>query len=768
MKHIIEKLSRRTVVERLSIMRVDRRAFLSGSVAGFALAAMPAHAFEPYQVGGSDMPYGLVTDPLVFVAIDPDGTVTLVAHRAEMGTGSRTSLPMVLADEMGADWDRVAIVQAPGDEPRYGNQDTDGSRSMRHHIQSMRQMGAAVRTMMARAAAAEWGVGEDQVTVGVHEVTGPAGQTLGFGDLAEAAMNLPVPGFDELVFRTEDEFRYIGKGNVPIIDLRDITTGTAVYGADVTLPGMKYAVIARPPVVGGKVASYDDTAALAVPGVERVIKMPAIASPVFFAPLGGLAVVANSTWAAMQGRDALRVEWEAGPNGGYDTDAFRAEMEATAAAPARIVRAQGDWDAVKSGAARSFAAQYYQNHMAHAPMEPPAALANFADGELEVWAPVQSPYGTRTTLAETLGLDEAAVTVNPTLLGGGFGRKSKCDFVTEAALLSRDMGAPVRVQWSREDDIQHGFYHSTSVDHIEAAIDGDGKVTGWLHRVVAPSIGSTFGDETGYLTTWENGMGHVDLPFDIAAIRCENGPAAAHTRIGWWRSVNNVPRAFAIQSFVAELAAELERDHKELLLELIGPARHIDTTAMGVEGGLWNYGENSEVYPIDTGRLANVLNIAAESAGYGQELPDGEGIGLAVHRSFVTYVAAAARVQVGPDGLVRVPEVHVAIDCGFAANPERIRSQMEGAAVMGMTLALHSAVRFQNGAAVESNFYDYEMVRSDNFPRTVTTHIVAHPFSVHASGVGEPGVPPIAPAIANAIFAATGKRLRDLPFGAMV
>jgi isoquinoline 1-oxidoreductase beta subunit len=640
---------------------------------------------------------------------------------------------------------------------------------MRHHIQSMRQMGAAVRTMLARAAAAEWQVDPAEVVVGVHEVTGPGGQTLGFGDLAAAAMALPVPAFEELAFTDEADFRYIGKGNVPITDLRGITTGTAVYGADVSLPGMKYAVVARPPVVGGVATSHDAAAALAVPGVEAVIELSGPPpGPVFFAPLGGIAVVASNTWAATEGRSKLNVQWDGGPNADYDSTAFRAEMEATAEAPGTVLRDQGDWDAAKAAAVRTFSGTYYQAHMHHATMEPPAALANVTADGVEIWGPLQSPYGTRSTIAGVLGVDEAVVTVHPTLLGGGFGRKSKCDFAIEAALLSKEVGAPVRVQWTREDDIQHGFYHSTSVDRIEAALDADGKVTGWNHRVVATPILSTFVADAELLDVWEAGMGLTDLAFDIPAIRCENGPAPAKARIGWWRSVHNVPRAFATQSFVAELAADLGRDHKEVLLELIGPPKQLDGSTMGIEAGFWNYGEAPDQYPLDTGRLANVLTVAADAAGYGQDLPEGEGIGLAVHRSFVTYVAAAARVKVDADGTVRVPEIHMAIDCGYAANPERIRSQMEGAAVMGMTLALYSAITFEDGAVQQSNFHDYEMVRSDNFPQKVTVHIVEHPFSVHASGVGEPGVPPIAPAIANGIFVATGKRLRDLPFGPTV
>ena len=781
--YLNEQLARAPMAmgERVLIENVSRRAFLKGTASGVGLVVamqlLPfrtAGAFEPYHTGGLDMPNGIITNPLVFVSIDPDGTVTIVAHRSEMGTGARTSLPMVLADEMEADWARVKIVQAPGDEPKYGNQDTDGSRSMRHHIQPMRQMGAAVRSMLEQAAAQKWGVDRELCRAKNHEVfllekvgegMAETDQRLGYGELAAAAMALPVPPFEQLTFKDEADFRYIGKGEVQIYDLHDITTGKAIYGADVHLPGQKYAVIARPPVVGGKVKSVDSAAALAVPGVEKVIEIPSSMPPAKFAPLGGVAVVANSTWAALQGRDALKIEWDDGPHAVYNTEQYHKEMSATAAQPGKVIRNQGDVDAAFAKAAKVISAEYYQPHMAHISMEPPAALVNVADGKVEVWAPVQSPWGTREDVAEKLGVPIENVTVHVTLLGGGFGRKSKCDYVLEAALLSKEVGAPVRVQWTREDDIQHSFYHTTSVERIEAALDANGKVTGWRHRSVAPSIISTFEEDTGHQFPIEYGMGFVDMPFEIANVRSENGKAMAHTRIGWFRSVSNIPRAFAVQSFAAELANELGRDQKEFLLELIGSPRIIDPKAAGMPEDLWNYGEQYDVYPIDTGRLRGVVELAAEKAGWGKTLPKGEGLGIAAHRSFVTYVASCVRVKVEDDGTVRVPEVHTAIDCGFAANPERIRSQIEGAAVMGMTLALNSAITFENGAVQQSNYSDYDVVRCNNFPELVVTHIVPHPFSVHASGVGEPGVPPFAPALCNAIFNATGKRIRELPIG---
>ena len=558
-----------------------------------------------YPTGGENMPHGLVYDPLVFVSIDEDGTVTIVAHRAEMGTGSRTSLPMVLADEMGADWSRVKLVQAEGDEPKYGNQDTDGSRSMRHHIQSMRQMGASVRTMLAIAAAKHWGLDisnlgsveqwappesaakPGMVEVGVHEVRNLAtGDVVGFGELASTAMDVPVPKFEDLNFKDESQFRYIGKGEVGIYDLHDITTGKAVYGADVVLPGMKTAAIARPPAVGSRPKRYDATATRKVPGVEQVLGLPISVFPAKFAPLGGIAVIASNTDAAIKGRDLLEIEWQEGPHSGYDSEAYMAEMRETAKKPGKVLRQEGDPKGAFANAAKVFAQEYSQDHMAHAPMEPPVAIADVKPDRAEIWAPVQSPYGTREDVAAALNLPIEDVQVNVTLLGGGFGRKSKCDFVIEAALLSQKIGAPVRVQWTREDDIQHSFYHTTSVERIEVALDGDDKVVGWRHNSVAPSILSTFAPDSGHQFFIENGMGHVDVPFEIPNVSVENGEAMAHTRIGWFRSVSNIPRAWAIQSFSAELADELGKDQLEMMLELIGSDRILDPAAQGFPRGL--------------------------------------------------------------------------------------------------------------------------------------------------------------------------------------
>jgi isoquinoline 1-oxidoreductase beta subunit len=786
MLHYLEKEARKAEKPQLhaTIDNVSRRQFVGAIAAsGFVLAvripeASAREPLKPYPTGGLGMPsgYGMANDPHVYVAISKEGAVTIVTARSEMGTGIRTSLPLVIADEMEADWSKVSLLQAPGDEPRYGNQDTDGSRSMRHFIQPMRECGAAMRQMLETAAAAKWGVDPSLCRAKAHHVIlldkdkKETGQKLPFGDLAEAAMALPVPPRDQLLFKTPDEFTLMGKGEAKIADLRDITMGKAKYGADVRLPGMKFAVMARPDVVGGKVKSFNATASLKVPGIEAIHEIEGVKAPPYkFAQLGGIAVVANSTYAAMKGREALQIEWENGPNASYDSASYSKEMAAAAAKPGKVIRNQGDPDAAFASAKEVFTADYHGQHLVQASMEPLVAIARIVDGKAEVWAPIQSPYGARKDIAEALKIPLENVTVHVTLLGGGFGRKSKWDFMIEAALVSQKLGGtPVLLQWTREDDIRHSFYHTTSVERIEMAIDDKGKVTGWRHRTVAPSILSTFAPDSGYQFNIEYGMGFVNTPFDIPNVRCENGQAMAHTRIGWYRSVSNIPRVFAVQSAVCEVAAKLGRDPKDFLLELIGPDRMLDPKALGFPEDFWNYGDPYEEFQIDTARLKNVIRIAAEKAGWGKKLPERHGLGIAAHRAWQTNVATIVHAVVDADGTIRVPEVTTAVDCGFYVNPERIRSQIEGAAVMGMSNALYSGITFKKGAVEQSNFTDFNITRMSNYPQKVNVHIVDAPPGTHAGGIGEPGVPPFAPALANAVFAATGKRLRNMPMGEKV
>jgi isoquinoline 1-oxidoreductase subunit beta len=531
------------------------------------------------------------------------------------------------------------------------------------------------------------------------------------------------------------------------------------------LPGQKYAVVARPAVMGGKVASFDATDAKKVPGVIQIVEIPAPSYPMKFQPSGGIAVIADNTWAAIQGRKALKIAWDDGPHGAYDSQAYRAQMEATARQPGKILRSEGDFAAAYASADKKVEAEYYIPHNAHATMEPPAATCRSVDGKAEVWTSVQSPQAAHDLVASYLSLPPENVTVNVTLLGGGFGRKSKPDFAVEAALCSKAIGgAPVTVVWIREDDIHNDFFHTVSLERLEAGLDKDGKVVAWRHNSVAPTIESIRNmPDPRYEANWEAGQGLSDLPFDIRNISLENGEAEAHTKIGWWRSVSNVPHGFAIQSFAAELASAAGKDQKAFLLDLIGPPRIVDVRDKVKD--FWDYGENPEVYPIDAGRLRGVVELVTEKAGWGRQVPKGHGLGLAVHRSFVSYVAAVIEAAVDEKGNVTIPRVDIAVDCGPTVNPDRVRSQFEGAVVMGLGVGLLNEISFKDGRVQQSNLDDYLVLRISDAPRETHVHIMPHGYDMRLGGVGEPGVPPVAPALMNAIFAASGKRIRSLPLG---
>jgi isoquinoline 1-oxidoreductase beta subunit len=741
------------------IKNVSRREVLRGAaVTTFALGLYVSAREFPFLNGAraaSAPPFA----PNVYLTIDSSGLVTIVAHRSEMGTGIRTGLPMVIADELEADWTRVKVVQATGDA-KYGDQNTDGSRSVRQFYRPMRVAGATARQMLEAAAARIWGVEVQACEARNHAVIhGPTGRSLGFGELAAVAATLPLPSDDhiDLKFKAPEARRYVGKP-VPIVDLDDIVCGRAKYGIDTVLPDMKYASIERCPVYGGKVRSFDTKDALAVPGVERVVEIPATPMPSGFYPLGGIAVIATNTWAAIQGRQRLKIEWDNGPNASHDTTQYRAALETIAKRPGRVVRAQGDVDRALESAPRRIAADYFVPHYAHAPMEVPAAAARVANGKCEVWAPSQNPQGARTTLAQVLGLPEQDVTVRTTLLGGAFGRKSKHDFIAEAAVLSQKIGAPVKVTWTREDDIQHDYYHAIAAQHLEAGVDEQGRAAAWLHRTVFPAIESTFQPDVTYGSAGELGQGVVDMPYAIANVRCENGPVENHLRIGWYRSVYNIPHAFAVCSFADELAEAAGQDPVAYLRALLGEDRTLDLKAIGVDYP--NYGAALEDYPIEIGRLRRVLDLAASKSGWGDPLPARHGRGIAVHRSFLTYVAAVVHVAVGTNGEIAVPRIDLALDCGLVINPDRVRAQFEGAAVMGLSNALYSTITVAQGRVEQSNFTDYTVARMDITPET---HVHIVDSSAPPGGVGEPGVPPIAPALCNAIHAATGKRIRALP-----
>jgi isoquinoline 1-oxidoreductase beta subunit len=536
--------------------------------------------------------------------------------------------------------------------------------------------------------------------------------------------------------------------------MHDMTHGSAMYGADTRLPGMKFAAIARPPVVFGKVKSFDAEKALAVAGVEQVVELPAAEAPAMFKALGGIAVIASNSWAALRGRDLLAIEWDDGANADYDSDEFKQALLETVRQSGTPLRDQGDIDTTLGSAAETIEAEYYAPHLAHASMEPPAAVASVSSDFCEIWAPSQDPQSLIPMAEAVTGLKPEQIRINVTLLGGAFGRKSKCDFVEEAVILSRKIGAPVLVQWSREDDIRHDYYHTVSAQQLAASLDENGKVTGWRHRLAYPSIMSTFDPSIKQPAAFEAGMGALNVPYDIANLRVETGEAEAKVRIGWLRSVCNIYQSFGVNSFTDEIAHVRGLDPKDNLLELLGPDRVLDFTEFGLEA--------TENYALETGRLRSVIELVAGKAGWGRSLPRGHGLGIAAQYSFLSYVAAVVEVAVADDGKWTVPRVDIAIDCGQYVNPDRVMSQQEGAVIFGLSLARDSQITAANGRIVQGNFNNYRVLRIDSTPET---HVHLVESSAPPAGVGEPGVPPIAPALANAIFAATGKRFRELPLG---
>jgi isoquinoline 1-oxidoreductase beta subunit len=753
----------------IRIENVQRRDFLKGMLGAGAFVlsvrVIPEELFAESTAeaaGATDTAAGMAKAPLqpsVYLAIDTDGTAYIIVHRSEMGSGNRTGLPRIVADELDADWARVKVVQATGDE-KYGDQDTDGSHSVRSFFDTLREAGGTARLMLVRAAAAQWGVPASECTTSPHMVVHKAsGKKLGYGELAAAAGKLEVPKKEEIKLKARSEWRYIGKGTASY-DLKDMCTGKAAYGQDTRMEGMLYASVAHPPVFGSAVKSVDDKAALSVAGVKQTETINAFKPPVGFQALGGVAVLADNTWAAMQGRKKLKIEWEKSPHNVWNSDAYKKELQETARKPGKVVREIGNVDAAFAKGGKIVEAEYYAPLLAHAPMEPPAALAVYHDGKAEVWAPTQDPQGARNAIAQAVGLKKEDVTVNVTLIGGGFGRKSFPDFAVEAAVLSKKTGKPVKVVWSREDDIKFDSYHSVSAMYMKAALGADGKPTAWLQRTVFPPIGSTFDVSAVYSSPDELGLGFTDVPFAVASFRAENGPATAHMRIGWFRSVANVYHAFGIQSFADELAHAAGKDPVEYLLQLLGPDRVVPRSDLPKE--FPNYDGAYEQYPIDTARHRRVLTLAAEKAGWGkQKQGNGFGMGIAMHRSFLTYVATVVQVQVDDAGKVRVKRVDSALDAGTVVNPETVRQQVEGAAVMGTSIAFYGEITATNGVIDQSNFDTFQMARMNNAPRETNVYIV--PSDAPPAGIGEPPLPPFAPALCNAIFAATGKRVRELP-----
>ena len=744
-----------------TIENVSRRRFLTGGIIAAGALVLGVRYYSKFS-SGDKLPHNTNADraklhPNVYLGIEPDGTVWIVASRSEMGTTSRTSLPLVVADELDADWKRVKIEQAIGDK-RYGDQNTDGSHSVRSYYDAMRDAGATARFMLIQAAAKQWGVPatecETELHVVVHRSTN---RRADYGELASAAAKLPVPKREELKYKPKSAWRYVGKGEVSY-DLEALVTGKAIYGMDARVDGMVYASVEHPPVLGGKVKSYDEKEALKVAGVRQIVPIDPFQPPPAFQPLGGVAVIADNTWAAFQGRKKLNIAWDNGANEAYNSAAYKDELRETTHQPCKVSRSAGDVNAVFTKGGKTFEADYYVPLLAHAAMEPLVALAEFKDGKVTAWAPTQNPQAVQDILSKELGISPNDVICHVTLLGGGFGRKSKPDYVAEAAVLSKKVGRPVKVIWTREDDMKFDYYNAVAAMYFKAALDAEGKPTAWLQRSVFPPITSTFDVNAVYGDPPHLQQGWTDMPYDLPNISIENGPAKAHVRIGWLRSVANIYHGFGIQCFTDELANRAHRDPLEYLLDLIGPARTIDFNGVNYP----NYGASLETYPWETGRLRRVTEMVAGKSGWGKHKHSkGRGVGIAAHRSFLTYVATVVEVEVNDQGEVRIPRVDTALDAGLVVNPEATRAQFEGAAVFGTSVARTGQITATKGAIDQSNFQDYPVARISEVPSQTNVYIVDS--DAPPAGVGEPGVPPFIAAFCNAIYAATGKRVRDLP-----
>jgi len=709
-----------------------------------AVKTAATNGMTPSMAGAATAESG----PLLFIS--------LTVHRSEMGQQTWTAVTQILADELDVDLDKVIIKQAIG-HPKYGNQNTDGSTTIRNGMESMRRSGATMRAMLITAAAEKWGVEASQLTTDMGYVVNGS-KRLSYGELAEAASALPVPDVADVKLKDRKDWRYIGK-SVPSKTVPRIIVGDSTYGIDVKRPGMVYAVIAHPPVMFTKPKSINNTAALAVPGVMKTFELPAASAPAGFGPLGGVAVIGRDTWAAMQGREALKVEWTENENSDYDSETFKAALLETVRAKGEARRNRGDVYAALKAADKVVTAEYYAPHLAQAPMEPPCATAEWTGDKLEIWACTQAPQAMRSTIATACGIPEDDVTINVTWLGGGFGRKSKPDFGVEAALIARDVGKPVKVTWTREDDLKHGYAHSVSAQRLEAALDENGKATALLHRTAFPPIGSTFGAGNTRPGDNEMEMGAVDNPFGLPNIRVESGKAPAKIRIGWLRSVANVYHAFAVQSFAAEMAHAAGKDQKDYLLELIGAARIEEPAKDGAK--ISNYGKSLDDYPLDTARLANVTREAAKLAGWGRTLPEGHGLGIATHRSFLSYVSTVIEVKVDSVGNISIPGIWSAIDAGTVVNPGHVTAQLEGGTLFGISNAMFGQLTAKNGQVQQANFPDWRVMRMLESPKAMQVKIIES--DAPPGGVGEPGTPPAAPALANAIFAASGQRIRQLP-----
>jgi isoquinoline 1-oxidoreductase beta subunit len=737
---------------------VARRIFLKSSAAAGASLLLPFHLSGKLSVRRSaDSPATASFSPNAWLEISPDGEVKIWCGKSEMGQGVRTVLPMIVAEELSCDWRHVRVLEADLDR-KYGDQLTGGSGSVRNSYDHLRKAGAAAREVLISAAAMEWYVERSTCRAENGSVIHSSTQKkLPYAQLVARAAEIPPPADPPL--KNPSDFTLIGKPTRRTDSFRKVT-GAANFGLDTRLPGMLIASVERSPVYGGTPRRFNADEVKSAPHVRAVLEVKSAHLTHQFGETSGpgsrnyscagVAVVADSTWAAMQARKLLKVEWNEPPFASESTASLREKMLRLASEPGAVIRSDGDFEKAHAAAATRIDAVYEVPFLAHATMEPVNCTADVRGDFCELWAPTQIPGAAADSVASALGFPRERVKVHVTYIGGGFGRRLIQDYAVEAALLSRDAGAPVQVVWSREDDIRHDFYRPAACHILHAGLDAQGRLISWRHRGSSPSI-ETFYSGTGISPQAAAQVDSLDFPaLFVPNFRLEFTVAESGMPLGYWRSVDASGNQFVLSSFFDETAHAAGRDPIEFLLGAFGPARKIPVG-------------NGET--LDVGRRRAVVELAAEKSGWHQPLTAGRGRGIAAAFGWGSYVAQVAEVTSdAKSGALRVDRVVCAVDCGTAVNPLGVKAQMEGAINFGLAQALKSEITVSGGRAEQSNFHDYEVLRLNDAPPVVEVHIV--PSTAPPGGCGEPGVPAAAPAVANAIFAATGKRIRRLPMRA--